>query len=167
GPESHIQRGAITYDFIVPGDPLTPGWPSLPDAKRIPIEEAQSVPKIIAIPLSWRDAKPLLENMDGPVAPPAWQGGLPIKYRLGGSAGRVHLKADMDTSVVPNYVVEGRIRGAELPGEWIVLGNHRDAWVFGGVDPSSGTASKLELTRALGELAKKGIRPKRTIVMCS
>jgi len=167
GPESHIQRGAITYDFIVPGDPLTPGWPSLPDAKRIPIEEAQSVPKIIAIPLSWRDAKPLLENMDGPLAPREWQGGLPIKYRLGGSAVRVHLKADMDTSVVPNYVVEARIRGAELPDEWIVLGNHRDAWAFGGVDPSSGTASQLELTRALGLLAKQGLRPKRTIVMCS
>ncbi|MBI1750328.1 MAG: M28 family metallopeptidase [Acidobacteria bacterium] len=167
GPESHIQRGAITYDFIVPGDPLTPGWASLPDAKRIPVEEAQSVPKIIAIPLSWRDAKPLLANMDGPLAPPAWQGGLPIKYRLGGSAVRVRLKADMDTSVVPNYVVEGRIRGAELPDEWIVLGNHRDAWVFGGVDPSSGTASQLELTRALGELKNRGIRPRRTIVMCS
>lgn len=167
GPESHIQRGAITYDFIVPGDPLTPGWPSLPDAKRIPIEEAQSVPKIIAIPLSWHDAKPLLENMDGPPAPTEWQGGLPIKYRLGGAAVRVHVKTEMDTSVVPNYVVEARIRGSELPDEWIVLGNHRDAWAFGGVDPSSGTASQLELTRALGELAKKGIRPKRTIVMCS
>jgi N-acetylated-alpha-linked acidic dipeptidase len=167
GPESHIQRGAITYDFIVPGDPLTPGWASLPDAKRIPIEEAQSVPKIIAIPLSWRDAKPLLENMDGPQAPKDWQGALPITYRLGGSAVRVHLKADMDTGVVPNYVVEARIRGSELPDEWIVLGNHRDAWALGGVDPSSGTASQLELTRALGELLKKGIRPKRTIVMCS
>ncbi|HEV8383875.1 MAG TPA: M28 family metallopeptidase, partial [Candidatus Acidoferrales bacterium] len=167
GPESHIQRGAITYDFIVPGDPLTPGWASLPDAKRIPIAEAQSVPKIIAVPLSWRDAKPLLANMDGPLAPQAWQGGLPIKYRLGGAAVRVHLKVDMDTSVVPNYVVEGRIRGSELPDEWIVLGNHRDAWVFGGVDPSSGTASQLELTRALGDMLKKGIRPKRTIIMCS
>jgi N-acetylated-alpha-linked acidic dipeptidase len=167
GPESHIQRGAITYDFIVPGDPLTPGWASLPDAKRVPIEQAQSVPKIMAVPLSWRDAKPLLEHLDGPLAPKAWQGGLPIKYRLGGKVVRVHVKADMDTSVVPNYVVEGRIRGSEFPDEWIVLGNHRDAWVFGGVDPSSGTASQLELTRALGELKKLGLRPKRTIVMCS
>ncbi len=167
GPESHIQRGAITYDFLVAGDPLTPGWAALPDAKRIPIEEARSVPKIIAVPLSWRDAKPLLENLDGPEAPKEWQGGLPIKYRLGGERVRVHVKADMDTRVMPNYVVEGRIRGSELPDEWIVLGNHRDAWEFGGVDPSSGTASMMEMTRALGELKKQGLRPRRTLVICS
>lgn len=167
GPESHIQRGAITYDFLVAGDPLTPGWAALPDAKRIPIEEARSVPKIIAVPLSWRDAKPLLENMDGPEAPKEWQGGLPIKYRLGGERVRVRVKTDMNTSVMPNYVVEGRIRGSELPDEWIVLGNHRDAWEFGGVDPSSGTASMMEMTRALGELKKAGIRPGRTLVVCS
>ena len=69
GPEYHIQRGAITYDFIVPGDPQTPGWASVPGAKRIPIEQAESAPKIMALPLSWHDAKPLLENMDGPPAP--------------------------------------------------------------------------------------------------
>ena len=84
GTGTHIQRGAITYDFIVPGDPLTPGWASVPGAKRIPREEAVSLPKIMAVPLSWHDAKPLLENMDGPVAPKDWQGGLPITYRLGG-----------------------------------------------------------------------------------
>jgi N-acetylated-alpha-linked acidic dipeptidase len=167
GPEYHIQRGAITYDFIVPGDPLTPGWASLPGAKRIPIEQAISIPKIMALPLSWHDAKPLLANMDGPVAPDDWQGGLPIKYHLGGNRVRVHVKIEMDTSIQPYYVVEGRIRGAQLPDEWIVLGNHRDAWVFGGVDPSSGTASMMELTRALGKLAKSGMRPRRTIVVCS
>jgi len=167
GPEYHIQRGAITYDFIVPGDPLTPGWASLPGAKRIPVEEAISIPKIMALPLSWHDAKPLLANMDGPVAPDDWQGGLPIKYHLGGNRVRVHVKIEMDTSIQPYYVVEGRIRGAQLPDEWIVLGNHRDAWVFGGVDPSSGTASMMELTRALGKLAKSGMRPHRTIVVCS
>jgi N-acetylated-alpha-linked acidic dipeptidase len=167
GPESHIQRGAITYDFMVPGDPLTPGWASLPGARRIPIEEARSVPKIVAVPLSWRDAKPLLENMDGPMAPKSWQGGLPIKYRLGGGRVRVHVKADMDTAVRPYYVVEARIRGSEFPDEWVVLGNHRDAWVFGGVDPSSGTASMMELTRALGLLKQQGVRPRRTLVVCS
>jgi len=139
GPESHIQRGAITYDFMVPGDPLTPGWASVEGARRIPIEQAVSVPKIIALPMSWRDAKHFLENMGGPEAPKDWQGGLPIKYRLGGAA-TAHVKVDMDNSVKPNYVVEGRIRGSEFPDEWIVLGNHRDAWEFGGVDPSSGTA---------------------------
>ncbi len=167
GPESHIQRGAITYDFIVPGDPLTPGWASVPGAKRIPLAEARSVPKIIGIPLSWHDAEPLLKNMDGPVAPKSWQGGLPLKYRLGGSRVRVHLKVDMDNSIKPYYVVEGRIRGAEFPDELVVLGNHRDAWVYGGVDPSSGTASMMELSRALGQLKQQGVRPRRTVVICS
>src|SRR5271155_4732503 len=167
GPEYHIQRGAITYDFMVPGDPLTPGWASIPGAKRIPVEQAVSIPKIIALPLSWHDAKPLLANMDGPVAPADWQGGLPIKYHLGGNRVRVHVKIEMDNSTQPYYVVEGRIRGAQLPDEWIVLGNHRDAWVFGGVDPSSGTASLMEMTRALGKLAKSGTRPRRTLVFCS
>src|SRR5580700_6765105 len=167
GPEYHIQRGAITYDFMVPGDPQTPGWASVPGAKRIPIEEAVSAPKIMALPLSWHDAKPLLQNMDGPVAPKDWQGGLPFKYHLGGERVKIHLKIEMDNGIQPYYVVEGRIRGAELPDEWVVLGNHRDAWVFGGVDPSSGTASMMELTRALGKLAKEGMRPRRTLVVCS
>jgi N-acetylated-alpha-linked acidic dipeptidase len=167
GPEYHIQRGAITYDFMVPGDPLTPGWASIPGAKRIPVEEAVSIPKIMALPLSWHDAKPLLANMDGPLAPADWQGGLPFKYHLGENRVRVHVKVEMDNSTQPYYVVEGRIRGAELPDEWVVLGNHRDAWVFGGVDPSSGTASMMELTRALGQMVKAGMRPRRTIVVCS
>jgi N-acetylated-alpha-linked acidic dipeptidase len=167
GPESHIQRGAITYDFIVPGDPLTPGWPSRPGAPRVKPEEARSLPRIAGLPLSWKDARPLLENMDGPVAPKEWQGGLPIEYRLGGDRVRVRMKVVMDNRVGPNDVVEGRIRGEELPDEWIVLGNHRDGWEFGGVDPSSGTASLMEVTRALGELLKGGKRPRRTLVFCS
>ena len=167
GPEYKIQRGSITYDFMVPGDPLTPGWASVPGAKRIPLDQATSLPKIMALPLSWHDAKPLLENMDGPPAPADWQGGLPIPYRLGGDRVKVHLKIEMDNGTQPYYVVEGRIRGSELPDEWIVIGNHRDAWVFGGVDPSSGTASMMELTRGLGQLAQQGMRPRRTIVVCS
>lgn len=167
GPESHIQRGAITYDFLVPGDPLTPGWASIAGAKRIAPEEARSVPKIMALAMSWRDAKPLLENMDGPEAPKTWRGGLPIRYRLGGNKVRAHLKIDMDTSVKPNYVVEARIRGSQFPDEWVLIGNHRDAWEFGGVDPSSGTASMVELSRALGEMTKQGMRPRRTLVICS
>ncbi len=167
GPEDHIQHGAITYDFMVPGDPLTPGWASVPGAKRIPVDHAVSLPKIMALPLSWHDAKPLLENMGGPVAPDDWQGGLPFRYHLGGEQARVHIKTEVDNSIKPYYVVEGRIRGSELPDEWVVLGNHRDAWVYGGVDPSSGTASMMELTRSLGQLAKQGIRPRRTLVVCS
>ena len=166
GPETHIQHGAITYDFMVPGDPLTPGWASLPGAKRIPVDQAVSLPRIVALPLSWHDAKPLLENMGGPVAPKDWQGGLLFEYHLGGQA-RVHLKTEVDNSIKPYYVVEGRIRGSELPDEWVVLGNHRDAWVYGAVDPSSGTASMMEMTRAVGQLLKQGIRPRRTLVVCS
>src|ERR1700674_831940 len=166
GPESHIQRGAITYDYIVPGDPTTPGWASVPGAKHIAPEEARSLPKIPALPLSWRDAKPLLENMNGSEAPKEWQGALPITYRFSGAV-KVHVKVDMDTSRQPYTVVEARIRGSELPDEWVLLGNHRDAWVFGGVDPSSGTASMMELTRSLGELKQRGIRPRRTLVVCS
>ena len=167
GPESHIQRGAITYDFLEPGDPLTPGWASVPGAKRIAPADAISLPKIMGIPLSWHDAQPLLENMGGPEAPASWQGGLPIKYRLGGKRAVVHLKVDMDTSEQPYYVTEARIRGSESPDQWVILGNHRDAWAFGAVDPSSGTASMLEMTRDLGALLKQGIRPKRTLVFCS
>jgi N-acetylated-alpha-linked acidic dipeptidase len=166
GPESHIQRGAITYDFMVAGDPTTPGWASVPGAKHIDPKEAVSMPQIIAMALSWRDAKPILENMGGPAAPKAWQGGLPIKYTLGGHA-TLHINVKLDNRIKPYYVVEGRIKGSELPDEWVVLGNHRDAWVYGGVDPSSGTASMLEMTRAFGELAKNGIRPRRTLVFCS
>jgi N-acetylated-alpha-linked acidic dipeptidase len=166
GPESHIQRGAITYDYIVPGDPTTPGWASVPGARHIEPAEARSLPKIPALPLSWRDAKPLLENMNGPEAPKDWQGALPITYRFTGAV-KVHVKVDMDTSMQTYTVVEARLRGSELPDEWVLLGNHRDAWAYGGVDPSSGTASMMELTRSFGELKQSGIRPRRTIVVCS
>jgi N-acetylated-alpha-linked acidic dipeptidase len=166
GPETHIQRGAITYDFIVPGDPLTPGWASVPGAKRLPQNEARSLPHLVALPLSWHDAKPLLENMNGPTAPNDWQGGLPITYRLTGAV-QAHLKVQMDNSIQPYYVVEARISGAQFPDEWVLLGNHHDAWEYGGVDPSSGTASMMELTRALGTMLKNGFRPKRTLIFCS
>ncbi len=166
GPESHIQHGAITYDFIVPGDPTTPGWASVAGARRIPVSEARSLPKIIALPLSWHDAKPLLQNMTGSEVPADWRGALPITYRFAGTV-RVHVTVDMDTSIKPYTVVEGRIRGSELPDQWVLIGNHRDAWVYGGVDPVSGTASMLELTRALGKLKRQGMRPRRTIIACS
>lgn len=165
GPESHIQRGAITYDFIVPGDPLTPGWPSVEGAERIPVQEARSVPEIMAVPMSWRDAQPLLENLGGPEVPESWRGGLPITYRAGGAGSVVRVKVDMDDGVRPIWVVEGRILGSEHPEQLVVLGNHHDAWVYGGVDPSSGTATMLELARGLGEMVRQGHRPKRTIVL--
>ncbi len=164
GPASHLQRGGIAYDYIVPGDPLTPGWASLPGAKRIAAADAVSIPKIMALPMSYRDIQPILEKLGGPAAPQAWKGQLPIDYRLGGADATLHVRIDMKTDVQPNYVVEGRIRGSDRPDEWVVLGNHHDAWVFGGVDPSSGTASMMELTKALGALKQQGVRPKRTLV---
>ena len=118
-------------------------------------------------PLSWHDAKPLLEHMDGPVAPADWQGGLPFTYHLGAGRVRAHLKIRMEESLKANYVVEGRIRGTEHPDEWVLVGNHRDAWAFGAADPGSGTAAMLETTRGLGQLAKQGIRPKRTLLFLS
>ena len=166
GPETHIQHGAITYDYIVPGDPTTPGWASVPGARHIPLAEARSLPKIIALPLSWHDAKPLLESMDGPEVAAEWRGALPITYRYTGDV-VVHVHVDMDTSIKPYTVVEARIRGSELPDQWVLIGNHRDAWVDGGVDPVSGTAAMLELTRSLGQLKHDGHRPRRTLVVCS
>ena len=164
GPESHIQRGGIVYDFRVPGDPLTPGWASLPGAKRIAAADAISLPKIMSAPLSWKDARPILEALGGQNAPDAWKGGLPITYRVGDGATTVHLRVRMDDGVRPIWTVTGRITGTQHPDELVIVGNHRDAWVYGGVDPSSGTASMMALARSLGALAKQGLRPKRTIV---
>ncbi len=167
GPESHIQRGAITYDFIVPGDPLTPGWASTEGARRITQEEARSVPRILAVPMSWGDAKPILESLEGPVAPPSWQGALPITYHVGPGPAKLHVEVEMDGETRPIWVVEGRILGSEKPDETIILGNHRDAWVYGAVDPSSGTATLIEAARVLGTLARDGERPRRTLVFAS
>ncbi|HUU33686.1 MAG TPA: M28 family peptidase, partial [Vicinamibacterales bacterium] len=164
GPASHLQRGGIAYDYIVPGDPLTPGWASRPGARRIPAAEAVSIPKVMALPMSYRDIQPILAKLGGPEAPAAWAGKLPLTYRLGGGDVTLHVRIDMKTDIQPNWVVEGRIRGSERPDEWVVLGNHHDAWVFGGVDPSSGTASMMELTKALGALKQQGVRPRRTLV---
>jgi N-acetylated-alpha-linked acidic dipeptidase len=167
GPEGHIQRGGVVYDFRVPGDPLTPGWPSVPGAKRIAAADAISLPKIMSAPLSWRDARVLLESMRGPEAPPSWQGGLPLVYRAGPTAAGVHMRVQMDDGVRPIWTVTGRLSGTAHSDQLVIVGNHRDAWVYGGVDPSSGTASMMELARSLGELARQGIRPQRSILFAS
>jgi N-acetylated-alpha-linked acidic dipeptidase len=167
GPESHIQRGGIPFDFIVPGDPLTPGWASIPGARRLKAEESEILPKIMAVPLSYKDARPLLENLAGPAVPPEWQGGLPFAYHVGPGPAKVHLKVDMDEPVGSIWNVVGKIKGREEPEKWVVIGNHRDAWVYGAVDPSSGTAALLGLAQNLGQLVKDGYRPKRTVVFCN
>jgi N-acetylated-alpha-linked acidic dipeptidase len=167
GPASHIQRGALSYDFMYAGDPLTPGYPSLPGAPRIAESESAQIPRIIAVPMSYRDAEPLLRALGGPEVPREWQGALPFTYHTGPGPARVRVKVDMDGATRPIWVVEGRIRGTDEPDKLVVLGNHRDAWVFGAVDPSSGSATQLELARVLGAMAREGKRPRRTIVFAS
>lgn len=167
GPESHLQRGGIVYDFNLPGDPRTPGWASVPGGRFLPAEDAVSMPTVAAAPMSYRDARRILENLKGPNAPEKWQGGLPFTYRLGPGPAKLHLVIENDKKVRSIWNVVGRLRGAERPNEWVVLGNHRDAWVYGGVDPSSGSASLMETARAFGELARTGWRPRRTIIFAS
>jgi N-acetylated-alpha-linked acidic dipeptidase len=167
GPESHIQRGGIPFDFLVPGDPLTPGWASVPGAPRIAAADAVSIPKIISVPMSYRDARVILEALGGPEVPQAWRGGLPITYRAGGTDAVVRLTVRIDSETRQIQTVVGRIRGAVRPEEEVIVGNHRDAWVFGGVDPSSGSAALMELARSLGSVARNGSRPRRTIVFAS
>ncbi len=166
GPDGHVQRGANVYDFIVPGDPLTPGWASTAGARRIPESESRILPKIPSVPLSFRDARRILEALGGPARPARdWQGGGPFTYHVGPGPARVRLAIDVsrETKTIRNVI-------ASLPGtdpavrdQVVLLSNHHDAWTFGGVDPSSGTASALELARALGELARQGHAPRRTI----
>ncbi|MBC7843845.1 MAG: M28 family metallopeptidase [Gemmatimonadaceae bacterium] len=167
GPESHIQRGALTYDFMFAGDPLTPGYASIPGAPRIKSSESASVPKIMMVPMSYRDAKPLMQALGGPEAPASWQGAMGFTYHVGGGPATVRVKIENDDSTRAIWVVEGRITGTDEPEKYVVLGNHRDAWVYGAVDPSSGTATQMELARALGAQARAGQRPKRTIVFAS
>ena len=167
GPASHIQRGGVVYDFMVPGDPLTPGWASIKGARRIDPSEAESLPRIISAPLSHRDARPILEALGGPVAPKTWQGGLPIKYRLGPGPAKVRLRVRSDDGVRPIWTVTAAIRGRDQPDQMVIVGNHRDAWIYGGVDPSSGSAALVELARTLGALTRDGWRPKRTILFAS
>jgi N-acetylated-alpha-linked acidic dipeptidase len=166
GPDSRIQRGGIAYDFLAPGDPLTPGWASTPGARRLPTSEAASLPRIISAPLSHKDARVILEALGGPEVPPQWRGALPITYRAGPGA-TVRLRVRTDDKIRPIWTVTGMIRGSEYPDDVVIVGNHRDAWVYGGVDPSSGSAAIVELVRVLGELKRTGWRPKRSILFAS
>jgi len=164
-PMSGIQRGSVLYTQLYPGDPLTPGIPATPDAKRLAPAEAVNVPHIPTIPINAQDAAAILQNLAGPHVPKGWQGGLPFTYHLGPGNAQVHLKLVMDYQQRPIYDVIAKLHGTS-DDEWILMGNHHDAWIFGAADPSSGTAVMLETARALGELARGGWKPRRTIVMC-
>ncbi|HEX5832640.1 MAG TPA: transferrin receptor-like dimerization domain-containing protein, partial [Pyrinomonadaceae bacterium] len=133
----------------------------------LPAESAVSMPTVAAAPMSYKDARLILEKMTGPAVPTEWQGGLPFTYRLGPTSDKLHLVIQNDKKVRSIWNVVGRLRGAERPNEWVILGNHRDAWVFGGVDPSSGSATLMETARAFGELKRNGWKPRRTLVFAS
>jgi N-acetylated-alpha-linked acidic dipeptidase len=167
GPLGHFQRGSVVYDFEVPGDPLTPGWASTEGARRIPESESKILPKIPMVPLSGADALEILKRLRGPRAPKHWQGGLPVEYRAGDGSAKVRLDLEMENKVTPIWDVIGKIQGSEEPEKTVILGNHHDAWVYGAVDPASGTATMLETARALGELLKQGFRPRRTLILGS
>jgi N-acetylated-alpha-linked acidic dipeptidase len=168
GPTSHVQRGAVVYDFSIPGDPLTPGWASTKTARRIPQNEATILPKVPMMPLSARDAAEILKRVKGPAVPDGWQGvAIPATYRIGPGPVRVHLQIENTREVRPIENVIGTLRGTDEPDKKILISNHHDAWVYGAVDPSSGTAATIALARALGKLAREGWRPRRTIVFGS
>jgi len=167
-PETGVQRGSVQYLFKYPGDPETPGvasTPDLPDSARINPEGNQ--PRIISIPISYHDAAPILQAMKGSGVPQGWQGALPFRYHVGPGGVRVHLVSQQDYQRRTIWDVVGRIKGTESPEDWVVVGNHRDAWVYGAVDPNSGTASMLEAVHGVGSLLKEGWKPKRSILFCS
>jgi N-acetylated-alpha-linked acidic dipeptidase len=166
-PEQGAQRGSVMDMPIHPGDPLTPGWGAVKGAKRLRREEAEVITRIPVLPISYGDALPMLRELTGPVAPEAWRGALPITYHVGSGPARVHLKVSFDWSMKTLYDVVARIEGGTYPDQWVIFGNHHDAWVNGADDPTSGQVALMETGRALGELLKQGWKPKRTIILCS
>jgi N-acetylated-alpha-linked acidic dipeptidase len=163
-PENGAQRGSVADLPLYPGDPLTPDVGSTADAKRIDLKDAASLAKIPVLPISYGDALPLLRALNGPIAPEAWRGALPITYHLGPGPSTVHLKLEFNFQTVPAYDVIARLRGSERPDEWVLRGNHYDAWVNGAADPISGMVAVLAEAQATGQLVKSGWRPKRTII---
>ena len=166
-PKDGVQRGSVMDMPLYPGDPLTPGVGATADAKRIPLKDAKTITRIPVLPISYADAQPLLAALNGPVAPEHWRGALPITYKIGPGNAKVHLKikSKWDSKTINDVIVT--IPGSLYPDEWIIRGNHHDAWVNGAMDPVSGLAAEMEELRALSELLKKGWKPKRTIVYCA
>jgi N-acetylated-alpha-linked acidic dipeptidase len=166
-PRDGVQRGSVMDDTLYPGDPLTPGVGATKDAKRLPLKDVQTITKIPVLPLSYSDAQPLLAALKGPMAPERWRGALPFPYHVGPGPARVHLKVKSNWDIKTLYDVIAKIGGSEYPDEWVVRGNHHDAWVNGADDPISAMVAELEEARAFGELLKQGWKPKRTIIYCA
>jgi N-acetylated-alpha-linked acidic dipeptidase len=158
------QRGSVADMPYHPGDPLTPGIGATADAKRLDRRDAKTITKIPVLPIAHADALPLLRALAGPVVPPEWRGALPITYHLGPGPARVHMKLEFDWKLAPAYNVIARLPGTDRGDQWILRGNHHDAWVHGARDPISGLVAMMEEARAIGELAKSGARPRRTII---
>jgi N-acetylated-alpha-linked acidic dipeptidase len=165
-PRDGVQRGSV-MDTDYPGDPLTPGVGATENAKRLPIKDVKTITKIPVLPISSADAQPLLASLSGPVAAEAWRGALPITYRIGPGPGVVHLKVMSNWDIKPVYDVIATLHGSDDAAQWVIRGNHHDAWVNGADDPISGQAEMLEEARMLGELHKQGWTPKRTIIYCA
>ena len=165
-PSDGVQRGSV-MDTEYPGDPLTPGVGATKAAKRLPITEAKTITAIPVLPISYGDAQPLLAALAGPVAPESWRGALPITYRVGPGPAKVHLVMKSNWDIKPIYDVIAKIPGSETPDQWVIRGNHHDAWVNGAEDPVSGMVVELEEARVLGDLIKQGWKPKRTIIYCA
>jgi N-acetylated-alpha-linked acidic dipeptidase len=169
-PDTGVQRGSIGYMFLFAGDPTTPGIasvPSLSEGNRTPPEQSAQMPKIPATPISYADAWPILDHLGGPESPRDWQGALPFTYHVGPGPVKVKVHLKQDYAYRAIWDVIGRVRGRELPDEWVISGNHRDAWVYGAVDPGSGTAVMLESVAGVGALLKTGWKPKRTMLFAS
>ena len=166
-PKDGVQRGSVMDMPVYAGDPLTPGVGATKDAKRLPLSQAATLTKIPVLPISYADAQPLLAAVGGRVAPAAWRGSLPLTYRVGPGPARVHLKVSFNWDTKPIYDVIARIPGSGDPDEWIIRGNHHDAWVNGAEDPVSGTVALMEEARGLAALVKQGWKPRRTIVYCA
>ena len=165
--EYGVQRGSVMDMVIYPGDPLTPGISATENAKRLDRLQAPNLLKIPVLPISYHDATPLLEAMEGPVAPHNWHGGLPFAYHIGPGKTKVHLKVAFNWDIVPCYNVIAKIQGAQFPDEWIIRGNHHDAWVNGAADPISGLSAMIEEAKSIGSMLSAGWKPARTIVYCA
>jgi N-acetylated-alpha-linked acidic dipeptidase len=165
--EYGVQRGSVMDMSFYPGDPLTPGIGATKDAKKLERLQAPNLLKIPVLPISYHDAAPLLEALDGPVAPYDWHGGLPFAFHIGAVKTKVHLNVSFNWDIVPCYDVIAKIQGSEFPDEWVIRGNHQDAWVNGAGDPVSGQAAMLEEAKSIGNLLKTGWKPARTIVYCA
>jgi N-acetylated-alpha-linked acidic dipeptidase len=165
-PREGVQRGSVMDMPLYPGDPLTPGVGATKDAKRLAIKDAKTITQIPVLPISWGDAQPLLAALKGPVAPEEWRGSLGQTYHVGPGPAKVHLEVKANWDIKTLYDVIVKIPGSTYPDEWVVRGNHHDAWVNGAEDPLSGANALMEEARSLSELLKQGWKPKRTIIYC-